>query len=117
MFAFAILDCVKREVFLCRDCFGIKPLYYAYEGGNFLFASEMKAFLNLLGFPREVESDTLFRFLRWGPTFNGEHTMLRSIKHGQAGTLSGRSPEQCANTPGICLLEYRCGPHRGYLLR
>jgi asparagine synthase (glutamine-hydrolysing) len=100
MFAFAILDCVKRELFLCRDFFGIKPLYYAFEGGNFLFASEMKALLNLPGFPREAEPDTLFRFLRWGPTYNAEKTMLRSIKQVMPGHyLIGRldNPQEFTN--------------------
>jgi asparagine synthase (glutamine-hydrolysing) len=42
MFAFAIWDEAKRELFLARDRFGIKPLYYYYEDGNFVFASEIK---------------------------------------------------------------------------
>ncbi len=42
MFAFAIWDETKRELFLARDRFGIKPLYYYYEDGNFVFASEIK---------------------------------------------------------------------------
>lgn len=42
MFAFGIWDENKRELFLARDRFGIKPLYYYYQSGNFLFASEIK---------------------------------------------------------------------------
>lgn len=101
MFGLAILDCVKREVFLCRDFFGIKPLFYAYESGNFIFASEIKAFLNLPGFPREVEPETLFRFLRWGPTFNGDRTMLRSIRQVEAGhylVVPLDDPQACQQT-------------------
>lgn len=42
MFAFAIWDEQNRELFLARDRFGIKPLYYYHQNGNFVFASEIK---------------------------------------------------------------------------
>ena len=45
MFAFAIWDRELRELFLARDRFGIKPLYYADIGRVFLFGSEIKSML------------------------------------------------------------------------
>jgi asparagine synthase (glutamine-hydrolysing) len=45
MFAFAILDLKKRNLFLARDPFGIKPLYYLSSENFFVFASEIKAIL------------------------------------------------------------------------
>lgn len=45
MFAFAIWDCNRRELFLARDPYGIKPLYYADDGRTFRFASQVKALL------------------------------------------------------------------------
>ncbi|MAI49481.1 MAG: asparagine synthase (glutamine-hydrolyzing) [Rhodospirillaceae bacterium] len=45
MFAFAIHDCKKQAVFLARDGFGIKPLYYANDGRTLRFASQVKALL------------------------------------------------------------------------
>ena len=45
MFAFAIWDEVKKGVFLARDPFGVKPLYYADRDGTFRFASQVKALL------------------------------------------------------------------------
>lgn len=48
MFAFAILDLPKRRLFLARDRFGVKPLYWTLQHGRFAFASELKA---LVAFP------------------------------------------------------------------
>lgn len=47
MGAFAIWDCEDRTLFLSRDCFDIRPLYYAEKIGSFSFASELNAFLAL----------------------------------------------------------------------
>jgi len=45
MFAFAIWDKKNRRLFLARDKYGIKPLYYCYHKDFFIFASEIKAIL------------------------------------------------------------------------
>src|SRR5260370_5264657 len=45
MFAFAIWDEMRRELFLARDPYGIKPLYTANDGWTFRFASQVKALL------------------------------------------------------------------------
>jgi len=45
IFAFAIWNEKEKELFLARDHFGIKPLYYTIRNDNFIFASEIKAIL------------------------------------------------------------------------
>ncbi|MCR5222283.1 MAG: asparagine synthase (glutamine-hydrolyzing) [Lachnospiraceae bacterium] len=48
MWAFAVYDRKKRELFLSRDRFGVKPLYYTFDGTFLAFASEMKALMPLI---------------------------------------------------------------------
>jgi len=47
MFAAAIWDASRQEIFLVRDRLGIKPLYYSYRDGRFLFASELRALVRV----------------------------------------------------------------------
>src|SRR5688572_7739388 len=59
MFAFAIWDSSRREVFLARDHLGIKPLYYVDLGTRVLFASEIKALLQDPACTREMDVEAL----------------------------------------------------------
>jgi asparagine synthase (glutamine-hydrolysing) len=63
MFAFAIWDIRRRELFLARDRLGIKPLYYARPPGGFLFASEIKALLAHQAITPELDEDAFFQYL------------------------------------------------------
>lgn len=66
MFAFAIWDEAKEELHLCRDRFGVKPLYYSIRNGTLAFASEMKA-LNLAGqTDRDVDPVSVLEYLQYG---------------------------------------------------
>ena len=62
MFAFAIWDAQRRALFLARDPYGIKPLYYADDGWTFRFASQVKALLEGRGVSRDLEPAGLVGF-------------------------------------------------------
>lgn len=65
-FAFAIWDAEHEQLFLARDRLGIRPLYYTFAGGRFLFASEMKAILLDDAVPRRVNPQALADLLSLG---------------------------------------------------
>lgn len=80
MFAFAILDSKKQEVFIARDYFGIKPLFYTLWRDGFAFASEIAPLLALPGINKTVHPQRLYDYLRFGFTGHAADTMIDSIK-------------------------------------
>ena len=79
MFAFAIADRRRHELFAARDRFGEKPFLYAQNASGVAFASEMKVLAALPDLPREIDEDSLAAYLclNYVP---GEGTMLRSVR-------------------------------------
>jgi len=63
MFAIAIYDKSKKELFICRDRMGIKPIFYFHDGETFAFASELKSLLKLLPEMRTLNFRALSQFL------------------------------------------------------
>lgn len=63
MFAFAIWDKKEEKLFLARDRLGIKPLYYTYQDNRFLFASEIRAFLEDKSISRRINTLALDYYL------------------------------------------------------
>jgi len=65
MFAFALWDAKTHRLFLARDRFGKKPLYYAQVGEVFLFGSEMKSILRWDAVPRRLDPESVDRFFTY----------------------------------------------------
>lgn len=79
MFAFALYDKTKQELFCARDHFGIKPFYYYHKNKHFLFGSEIKAFLDHPYFDKEFNKDVLDIYLRMNYVCN-EDTFFKDVK-------------------------------------
>ncbi|MCZ8310059.1 MAG: asparagine synthase (glutamine-hydrolyzing) [Magnetospirillum sp.] len=84
MFAFAIHDAAKGEMFLARDAFGIKPLYIADDGGTLRFASQVKALLASDRVDRRPNPAGHAGFFLWGHVPD-PHTLYRGISALPAG--------------------------------
>ena len=83
MWSLAIWDDVRKELFLSRDRFGVKPLYYFEQDNNFYFASEMKAF-----FPIMKERKINYSIMDENDYFSYEATpdcCIKGIKKIQSG--------------------------------
>src|SRR5436190_2660076 len=63
MFAIAIWDARRGELFLARDRLGIKPLYYAELAGGFVFGSEIKALLEHPALTPDLDETAFFHYL------------------------------------------------------
>ena len=66
MFAFALWDKKKNIMFLARDPFGIKPLYYSNIGGIFYFASQIKSLLSIKEISKTKNNESVFNYYLWG---------------------------------------------------
>ena len=78
MYAFAIWDTQKESLFLARDKWGIKPLYYYQTEHSLLFASEIKAFLDHPDFQKQLNEEILAAYLCFNsvPT---EETLFKNV--------------------------------------
>ncbi len=85
IYAFAIWDSRKRELFLARDEFGVKPLYFAQTPSGIIFASEIKSILQCDEVNRTIDADALRAHLAylWSPA---PHTILQFVKKLEPGT-------------------------------
>ena len=84
MFAFAIWDTKKQELFCARDGWGIKPFYYYINNNKFLFASEIKAFLDHPDFQKEFNDTILSAYLCFNSTPT-EETFFKGVKRLEPG--------------------------------
>jgi len=78
MFAFAIWDKSKQELFIARDRYGTKPLYYAFFDDVFVFASEQKAILRHPAANRDVDLEALIEYFTFQNIFT-DRTFFKKV--------------------------------------
>lgn len=80
MWAFALWDSKKKKLFLSRDRFGEKPLYYFDDGKKFVFASEIKAIISDENIERMPNDKIIYQYLVYGLHDQDENTFFKNIK-------------------------------------
>ena len=84
MFAIAIFDKKDDTLFLFRDRVGIKPLFYAYEGQELLFASEIKS-IDKLNINKTINHNAIYNYLHLGYV-SGNQCIYNEIKKVKPGS-------------------------------
>ncbi len=82
MFAFALWDECRKELFAARDRFGEKPFHYSWnpQTGFFAFASEIKSLLAMNEVDGSIDDRTLYRFIAFQELAGSEQTLWRGVK-------------------------------------
>jgi asparagine synthase (glutamine-hydrolysing) len=98
MFAFALWDRQEHRLHLVRDRIGIKPLYYGYVDGSFVFASELKAIRAFPGFQAAIDRNALAAYMRlaYVPVPYSIYEGIRQLLPGHILTLNS-----AGETPGV----------------
>ena len=79
IFSFAIWDENKQELFLARDHFGVKPLYYTLNNGTFIFASEIKSILKFPEIKAKVDATGISELFGIGPAHTPGISVFKDI--------------------------------------
>lgn len=87
MFAFAIWDVKQKNVFMCRDRLGIKPLYYCHHKGRMFFSSEIKSLIQAGLTSRKLNPTSLESYLWNGYVAAGTETIISEVNQLAPGTL------------------------------
>jgi asparagine synthase (glutamine-hydrolysing) len=85
MWAFCIYDNLNKILFGARDRYGIKPLYYYYDGVYFIFASDIPPILSQISKKPNPNKQIIFDYLAYNRTDHSEDTFFSSIKKIQHG--------------------------------
>lgn len=79
MFAFAIWDTQEKTLFVVRDRLGVKPLYYSFMNGRFIFASEIRAILSSGCISRKLSREAVAEYMQY-QTVHAPNTILEDVK-------------------------------------
>ena len=86
MFAFAIWDKLKKQMFIVRDRLGIKPVYYSGNHNQLLFSSEVRGLLASGKVERKIDQSSLHEYVRY-QTVHAPRTILSDVKMLLPGSL------------------------------
>src|SRR4051794_21711178 len=98
MFALAIWDRVEGELFLARDRYGIKPLYFTRAGDELLFGSEVKSFLQHPAFRARISPEHLLEYFTFQNLFS-DGTLFAGVRMFPAGCAAMLRPGDFAPRP------------------
>lgn len=87
MFAFAIWDKENQELFIARDRYGIKPLYYTFAGKSFIFSSEQKSIITHPAVKVDVDKEALLEYFTFQNIFT-DKTLIKGISLLPAGCFA-----------------------------
>lgn len=86
MFAIALLDREKEELYLIRDCIGKKPMYYMENGAELVFASELKPIMSYPGFEKKIKKEVISRYL-YQQYINAPETIFENVYKLEPGAI------------------------------
>ncbi len=115
IFAFAYLDLSERRLFLVRDPFGVKPIYYSFSPRQFCFSSELKPLLRIA--PSTVDPENLATLLklRFSPSPETLFQDIRKLKPGHILEIGlGSETLTCREYPYIGRVVGPTGPAMGF---
>lgn len=98
MFAIAAWDRDERRLFLARDRFGEKPLYYGWTRGAFVFGSELKALRRYPGFDNEIDRDAVALYMQY-MSVPAPYSIHKGIYKLQPGCVLSVSADAAAAAP------------------
>lgn len=79
IFAFAIWNSRKKELFIARDHFGVKPLFYTIKNGSIIFGSEIKALFEYPGVEKVLDNQGICELFGIGPAHTPGTTIFKDI--------------------------------------
>ncbi|MBK7010332.1 MAG: hypothetical protein IPH36_17695 [Saprospiraceae bacterium] len=85
MFAFAIWNRLEQKMLLCRDRIGVKPLYWYWKDGLFMFASELKAFHHHPDFCKDIDYDAVNLYMQSG-YIRSPYSIFKFVKKLEPGS-------------------------------
>jgi len=92
MFAIVIIDLGRGEILITRDRFGIKPMYYIFNGDSFAFSSELKSFRFIENFSFNLDPDQVDEYLLFRNNLNG--TLFKEVQSLNPGHYLSYTPDR-----------------------